>query len=290
MTSCYLCNHSDFNIRKGVVCDDRSASGIGSESLKPLECNNCGLVTLSSFDHIQAGHYEDSGMHDNSSESMDVWFHETEQDDLRRLDTLKNMISDARVLDFGCGAGGFVSKAQTMAKSIAGVELEQRVHEYWAGKITLYKGLQDAGKDYDLITAFHVIEHIEDPAQILKELSACLSVNGRIVIEVPSSDDALFTLYENEGYQNFGYWNQHLYLFNPETLRQLAKKAGLKVITVKQIQRYPLSNHLYWLCKNKPGGHMHWSFIDNPGLRETYSSMLASLGKCDTLLAYLGKE
>lgn len=287
---CYLCNQTDFKVRKGVVCSDRTASGNGDPSLKVLECNNCGLVLLNSFDHIKSNHYEDSGMHDDSLETMDVWLNETEQDDRRRFNMLKSIISNSKVLDFGSGAGGFVHKAQSISDTVAGIEPENRVHEFWKGRVKLYKKLSDAGKEYDLITAFHVLEHLPEPINMLKELAVCLKDGGRIVIEVPSSEDALLTLYNNEGYQNFTYWDQHLFLFNQQTLRHVAEKAGLRVVVIKQFQRYSLSNHLHWLSKNKPGGHQSWAFIDSPILTEAYAASLASLGKSDTLIAYLEKE
>ncbi|KAA6226001.1 class I SAM-dependent methyltransferase, partial [Campylobacter sp. LR196d] len=45
-----------------------------------------------------------------------------------------------------------------------------------------------------------------------------------------------------------------MYLYSPHTLKMLGIKAGLKVEFVKCIQRYPLSNTLYWLYKNLPVG------------------------------------
>lgn len=76
-----------------------------------------------------------------------------------------------------------------------------------------------------------------------------------------------------------------MYLFNAANLPLLAHKAGLKVEYVNHIQRYPLSNHLYWLAKGKPGGHQLWSFLDSEELTRAYEARLASLGKTDTLIA-----
>ena len=143
------------------------------------------------------------------------------------------------------------------------------------------------GGTYDLITSFHVIEHLADPRQILQDFKKFLSENGRIVIEVPSSSDALLTLYESEPFQHFTYWSQHLYLFNAKTLETLVQQSGLKVISIQQYQRYPLSNHLYWLSKGKPGGHKFWSFLDSPLLQQAYADTLARIGQCDTLIAHL---
>jgi hypothetical protein len=57
------------------------------------------------------------------------------------------------------------------------------------------------------------------------------------------------------GIAGLGHWSQHLFLFNTETLRLLADKAELRIVSIQQCQRYPRSNHLYWLSQGKPGGH-----------------------------------
>jgi 2-polyprenyl-3-methyl-5-hydroxy-6-metoxy-1,4-benzoquinol methylase len=200
---------------------------------------------------------------------------------------LEAALVNRRVLDFGCGAGGFVRKAQSLAGDIAGVEPERRVHEHWGDAVRLYRSLAQAGGEYDLITAFHVLEHLPDPRSTLREMAACLKSSGRLVVEVPSAEDALLTLYDNAAFQRFTYWSQHLFLFNAETLRRLAAQAGLRVVSVQQFQRYPLANHLYWMSRNRPGGHQHWSFLDTPALTAAYGAALAAVGKCDTLIAHL---
>lgn len=279
---CYLCNHPDYRVRKGGVRDDLS--------LRIHECTNCGLVTLSSLRHIQAGHYEDSGMHGDDLPTIEAWLRDTEQDDQRRFEMLKATLVNRKVLDFGCGAAGFVRKVHSLTAEVAGVEPEHRVREYWGDTIALYASLEDAGAQYDLITAFHVVEHLPDPSSMLKELATRLKDRGRLVIEVPSSDDALLTLYDSDAFQRFTYWSQHLFLFNAETLRRLAVQAGLRVVSIQQFQRYPLSNHLHWLSRHQPGGHQHWSFLDTPALIEAYAASLAAVGKCDTLIAHLERD
>ncbi len=144
-----------------------------------------------------------------------------------------------------------------------------------------------SGEGFDLITAFHVIEHLPDPVAMLKALAYKLSKNGRIVVEVPSSEDALLTLYASKEFLRFTYWSQHLFLFSAETLKDLAERAGLRVVSVQQYQPYPLSNHLHWLSKGKPGGHQQWNFLDSADLNQAYAGALAAMGKCDTLIAHL---
>lgn len=221
---------------------------------------------------------------------MAQWLRDTAHDDQRRFDMLEPALVNRKLLDFGCGAGGFLLKAQALASSVAGVELEERVHAHWGDALALHHSLDAAGAGYDLITAFHVVEHLTDPRSMLKELASRLASGGRLVVEVPSSDDALLTLYENAAFQRFTYWSQHLYLFNAGTLRTLASQAGLKVVAIEQFQRYPLSNHLHWLSRNQPGGHQKWSFLDSPELQKAYANALAAVAKCDTLIAYLEAE
>lgn len=277
--NCYLCQSTSFVERKGQVRD--------APTLRILECAGCGLVTLSSHKHIQAGFYEQSGMHGAEPVPIETWLKDTEGDDLRRIDMLMPMLPNRRLLDFGCGAGGFLDRARGLAASMAGIEPEERVRDHWEGCLTIYPDIDVASGEYDLITAFHVLEHLPDPRVTLRSLAALLAPGGRIVVEVPSARDALLTLYDSSAFQRFTYWSQHLYLFDAATLERLALQAGLRVAAVSQCQRYPLSNHLHWLSRGKPGGHREWAFLDSPELRHAYGDALARLGLCDTLIAYL---
>lgn len=277
--NCYLCKHDRFTTRKGAVRD--------APQLRIVECVQCGLVCLDSQQHIGEGHYANSRMHGGAPPAIESWLRETENDDRRRFESLRDELVNRDVLDFGCGAAGFVRMASAVAASVTGVELERRVHDHWRGQLNLVDTLGNAGRDFDLITAFHVVEHLPDPRATLGELAGHLRERGRIIVEVPSSDDVLLTLYDNDAFQRFTYWSQHLFLFNAATLSQLALQSGLRVVSIRQVQRYPLSNHLYWLSRGKPGGHQRWSFLDSAELDAAYGNALAAIGKCDTLVACL---
>ena len=277
--NCYLCHSRHFTVRKGEV---RDAPG-----MQIVECDQCGLVTLSATDHIVPGFYENSGMHGDEPTPLDAWLKETEWDDQRRFDMVKAMLPNKRLLDFGCGAAGFLQRARNLAADVTGIELETRVRDHWAGQINILPSVEAAGGGYDLITAFHVIEHIPEPRNMLASLAGLLKSNGRMIVEVPSANDALLTLYDCDAFQRFTYWSQHLFLFNASTLEILARQAGLQVVAVQHYQRYPLSNHLHWLSQGKPGGHQRWAFLDAPELAGAYANTLAALGKTDTLIAHL---
>lgn len=143
----------------------------------------------------------------------------------------------------------------------------------------------EINEQFDIITLFHVLEHLHDPISTLKQLKRLLKPNGKIIIEVPSSNDALLTLYESDEFAKFTYWSCHLYLYNEWTLKKMVGKSNFKIYYIKQIQRYTLANHLHWLATGKPGGHIEWGYLDHQLINQLYEKQLASVGRCDTLFA-----
>lgn len=278
---CNLCNSQNYKKRKGTVRDNKN--------LEIFECFDCGLVFLSEDEHINESFYENSNMH----QSFDFykWRNETLVDDTRRFEFLKNSLVNKKVLDFGSGNGGFLKLTRNVSKKVLGVELEKAIIPFYKEKkISFENNLDNINEKFDIITSFHVIEHIKEPLIILEKLKNLLENNGKLIIEVPNANDALLTIYENEAFSNFTYWSCHLYLYTQHTLNLLAKQSGFEVEFIKHIQRYPLSNHLYWLSKNKPGGHEKWgNFFDSNELTKAYENQLASLGATDTIIACLKK-
>ena len=276
MKSCFLCNSNDISERYPYVRDN--------QNIKVLECNFCKLVFLSTFDHINDTFYEESGML-NGQVDLEKYRKNSYKDDLRRAEDLSTKILGKRVLDFGCGAGGFLKLISNKADFVAGVELDKVIRATINDEgIRCFSNIDDIEGQYDVITLFHVLEHLTNPIEMLKELQTYLAPNGQIIIEVPNSEDALLTLYKDKYFSDFTYWSCHTYLYNSSNLATIVEKSGLRVKLVKQLQRYPLSNHLYWLSHGKPGGHVHFSLLDNPILNKEYESALAAIGKCDTIL------
>jgi 2-polyprenyl-3-methyl-5-hydroxy-6-metoxy-1,4-benzoquinol methylase len=278
---CYLCNSDNLEEVKGVVRD--------APEVRIKKCAECGLVFLSGEEKDLIKDYKKSEMH-TVQVNVQEWLQDASTDDERRFKFFRGQIKDKSILDFGCGAGGFLLKAKSVAAKADGIELEEQLKPHFSKNgLNVYSSLEEALEEsrssYDIITAFHVIEHTPDPARILKEISMLLKSDGKIIVEVPNSEDALLTLYESDAFSRFTYWSCHLFLFNAETIKTLGARAGLNVESVKQVQRYPISNHLYWLSKNKPGGHNVWSFMDSPELNFEYENKLTALGKCDTIIA-----
>lgn len=276
---CYLCGESSFKIIKNGVRDN--------ENLNVIECTKCSLVTLNDFSHIDDTFYRDSKMH-SSSTSIQEWLEQTDLDDLRRFEFLKKKIKNKKVLDFGCGNGGFLFKCKDYTSEVIGIELEIQFKDFFKEKnLKVFEDLSEINlnEKFDLITAFHVFEHLKDPLMVLNELKKYLAKDGEIIIEVPNSNDILLSVYKSENFSKFTYWSQHLFLFNEQTLKELIKKSNLNCNWIRQIQRYSLANHLYWLSKGLPGGHLIWKELFPNELNNKYAQALALNKTCDTLIA-----
>ena len=206
---CYLCGSSDHKKREGSVRDNNQ--------LDILECNSCSLVFLSAHDHIVKDYYEES----NLSHKVNIaeWLNETYIDDNRRFEFVKEMIINKNIIDFGSGVGGFLLKAKDIAKSVTAIELDAKVKEHYReNSIELVDNINDLEDDsYDVITAFHVVEHLSEPIDVLKQLVKKLKKGGKLVVEVPNSNDALLTIYKNRVFSEFTYWSPHLFLYNSKT-------------------------------------------------------------------------
>jgi 2-polyprenyl-3-methyl-5-hydroxy-6-metoxy-1,4-benzoquinol methylase len=277
--ACYLCGGDRIREEAGRVRDN--------EAIKVLACRDCGLIFLSSFSHLTDGFYEHSGMRDGHLH-LEASLLETAPDDERRFRDSRELIAGRRLLDVGCGNGGFLLKARQVAKTAAGVEPETALSEHFSReRLTVYRSLEEVPGSFDVITLFHVLEHIADPRGFLLGLKRLASSGTRIVVEVPNADDALLRLYRCEAFARFTYWSCHLFSFTADTLGRLCGQAGATVHEIKGIQRYSPANHLYWLACGKPGGHKVWSVLDSPGLAREYEKQLAAAGMTDTLLASL---
>lgn len=257
-----------------------------------LKCEGCGVTFLSDFSHIVEGFYEESGMHQDGKEyTFDQWRADTKEDDTRRANDLGSYFEGKEVLDFGCGNGGFLHNIKKNAKNVYGVELENIAREMLAeeGIDTRADIREFGGQKFDVITMFHVVEHLTEPKEYLEKMKEYLADSGKLIIETPNANDALLSQYESEAFADFTYWGCHPILYTSNTLEKLLVEAGYRVVWNKQIQRYPLANHLHWLSKGAPGGHKKWSHLSSEVLNAEYKRILEEQQMCDTLLICVEK-
>lgn len=255
-----------------------------------LKCEECEHIFLSTFEHIKDNFYEKSKMRETKIDNK-VWKDITSKDNLRRVNDLNDFIRDSVILDFGCGKGGFLDAANPLTKEIYGIELDNEIQKELTGRgYTIWNDLSECNKKVDLITMFHVIEHLIDPIETLKECYDKLNSHGRLVIETPNANDALLSLYDVKAFADFTFWSPHIQLYNYKNLVSLANKAGFEMEKDISTQRYTLANHMYWLKEGKAGGQNIWTMLNDKLLNDSYTKVLINAHMTDTLCMVFTKK
>ena len=209
------------------------------------------------------------------------------EDDYRRAVQFNKNLKNKDILDFGCGWGGFLMNLKN-CKSLSGVELRKECINYIKKnikKIKVSDNINFFDKKFDIITMFHVLEHIPFQVETLKILKSKLKNKGKIIIEVPHAKDFLILQDELKEFKDFIFWSEHLVLHTYKSLKSILLKSGFKNINIQYYQRYNFSNHLGWFLKRKPGGHNFYKEIVSDKLNLSYCENLKKLGQTDTLIA-----
>ncbi|OGJ16579.1 MAG: hypothetical protein A2632_00770 [Candidatus Pacebacteria bacterium RIFCSPHIGHO2_01_FULL_46_16] len=256
------------------------------------KCQLSGAVVLSTTNHITDEYYkhQQQFLYWGSADRADA-IKKTHQDDSRRAKDFLDIIQNKKYLDVGTGNGGILDLLGDEAALAEAVEpqdvVRKTLHELG---YTVYPRLQAVPTDtYDVLSMFHVLEHILEPILLLKEAYSALKKHGTIIVEVPHACDALIDLYKLDEFKKFTFWSEHLLLHTETTLTTFLEAAGFSNIEIIYQQRYPLSNHLYWLRHKKPGGQDIWNCINTPQLNDAYQQRLKELQLTDTIIALAQK-
>jgi 2-polyprenyl-3-methyl-5-hydroxy-6-metoxy-1,4-benzoquinol methylase len=145
-------------------------------------------------------------------------------------------IQKGDILDYGCGTGAFLNEMKTSGWQVSGIEPDngarKRAEQLVGSKIGLPEELSELSSgQYDVITMWHVLEHVHELNWTIEQLKRLLKENGKLFIAVPNHHS-----FDARHYRSF--WAaydvpRHLYHFSPDTLSLLMEKHGLKVISKK---------------------------------------------------------
>jgi SAM-dependent methyltransferase len=151
-------------------------------------------------------------------------------------------------LDVGCGDGHYLKLIAGMGIArdrIFGIELgaskalQESGFHIFDGRVEECD--QIAPGSLDLVTMFHVIEHVADPVRVLRHIRDWLSIDGVLALETPnmaSLDARLFCRSWWGGY----HFPRHWVLFDPASIRTALESAGFEIVSI----RYQ-TGHSFWL-------------------------------------------
>ena len=142
-------------------------------------------------------------------------------------------------MDIGCGVGDFLHSAESHGWECIGVEPSEDAktiaQKRVKGKIISSEDLENIPDgEFDLITMWHVLEHVDDLKWQVAELQRLVKSNGRIVIALPNNKS-----YDGQYYKEL--WAaydvpRHLNHFNKVTLTKIFKSNGLNLIQMDKLK------------------------------------------------------
>lgn len=138
------------------------------------------------------------------------------------------------LLDVGCGKGRFLASARRRGWKVYGVETSpgQIAQARVRYDLQVFRGgLPDIGLPdgtCDIVTAWHVLEHVSDPAAALAEIRRILRSDGVFVMEVPN----FASLQSRLGRELWFHLDvpRHLLHFSPTSLERLLREQGFQIV------------------------------------------------------------
>ncbi len=277
LTECPVCGGSNIINHKIVI--DHSVS---KESFVITLCEGCQFqFTNPRPTEEEIGKYyqsEDYISHSNKGNNpINVIYKLARQFAIKSKLKLVNAINKeekGRILDYGCGTGFFLSAMKKNGWKIAGIEPNEQARHI-AAENTKELILEDLSqlniknKKFNIITLWHVLEHIHNLNETIITLKSILKEKGKIIVAVPniSSLDNEFYREEWAAYDV----PRHLYHFNKDSMKTLMLKHGLKVKKM-----YPMKLDAYYISllseKYKTGKNKYIKSFLNGYKSNTYAS------------------
>ncbi len=235
LNNCPLCDSS--KIGTYLHGKDFFSSG---EDFDIVQCESCGFKFTKDFpDDESISSYYDSPdyiSHSNTRKGLvNSIYHWVRSLMLNKKTSLVNYYSanKGKLLDIGCGTGYFAGKMKQNGWKVLAIEKNPQVREFV--KATWGIEVQDSDqllkfpeKEIDVITLWHVLEHLEQLNETMKQLHLILKDKGTLIIALPNSDS-----YDAKVYKKF--WAaydlpRHLWHFCPSTFNHLAEQHGFKIV------------------------------------------------------------
>ena len=191
------------------------------------------------------------------------------------------------VMDVGCGAGSFLDLVKGMCETTIGIEPTASLRECVAAKghqAFAYSDKVPAQWEdrVDAAVAFSLVEHVDDPVALLRDVRRLLRPGGRLLVSTPNRSDWLLELLPDD-YRAFFYRRVHRWYFDGAALTALLRHAGFEGVSVRCLHRFDVSNAVLWLRDRRPTG---LGTLSLPAAwNDVFRTMLEATGRGDYLYA-----
>jgi SAM-dependent methyltransferase len=258
----------------------------GDKKYQVSECEGCGVQQLEAGSQID---YEKGYRDMVGSDEMSR--HLKAMNNYCQIDT---RIMGKTVVDVGASDGFYLKSIGDFAKQAIGVEPNNNQRHELETTYPMFADLAACNERYkgkiDTVTAWHVIEHIDDPQPFMKEIYDLLSPEGVAILSTPNRNDILMTLMDSD-FAPFFYRLWHPYYYDELSFSCLAEQTGFRVLDLGYGHSFGLSNTFGWLKEKQPVGKGRQL---TPHQEETIDVMwknyVEAYGFADTLYFVIDKQ
>jgi len=233
---CPICSGEVF--QPFIKCIDHTVS---KETFQIVECSNCAFRYTNPRPDQEAiaAYYKAEAYvsHTNTSKGLvNKAYHKVRKITLKqKLNLLNNYCTDKSLLDYGSGAGAFLSHCKNNGWNVLGLEpdpdarnVAKKDFDVEAKPIEDIQSIEDNSKG--AITLWHVLEHVHALKPTIKELKRILKKDGTLFIAVPNCSS-----YDAEKYgANWAAYDvpRHLYHFRPQDIKTLFSEFDMDLVEV----------------------------------------------------------
>ena len=231
LANCLVCGSDQ--LKSVYACIDHTTSG---ETFHLHQCSACAfLFTNPHPDEQSIGPYYESENYISHTSSKKTLLDNVYQwARLYNLSLKHNLVkkfaSGKKILDFGCGTGHFLAYMKKKGMSVEGIEpsVHARTKAHSVLKQKVYSSLEEIPSgEFDVITLWHVLEHIHQLHETLQQLKERLTHNGTIFIAVPNHSSADAMHYQ----EHWAAYDvpRHLWHFTKDSMYKILQKHDLRI-------------------------------------------------------------
>lgn len=194
-----------------------------------LKCEACGFLQCPHMDDVLSFY-----------EAMDdVGYEDTRAERALQARRLVRMVARhmraGRLLDVGAGSGILVEEALKMGFSAGGVEPSRSLQAIAAGLgLPVHRGVlphKAASGPYDIVTVVDVIEHVDDPVGLMRNVAGVMADDGVCLVVTPDVGSVAARLM---GHKWWHYRIAHIGYFDRSTLARTMGAAGLEIVETRR--------------------------------------------------------